>query len=609
MTDASPHISYCIPVMTRGGDLRATLDFNLRENRVFGRHVEFVVMFFDDHWQTHDWVRSNFADDLERGYLRVVASALPYWHFGRAKTAFRHEFRGKVYSSLDADNFVTRAQTLQLLGVLATEPGPFVFHHFSGVWGDGSSGRVSVSRDLYLSVGYDASLLPRQYDELDMIISTLSRHPHACLVRHDTQKHVLSSPRATRFATESGVASIRHWLVPQVDRRPALNPNGEGYLKRSGLLRAMNDFNQQYCFWKNSSDPEARTGYLKSIYRQRRELVAAMPREQLIPVVVSPQGGGKVRPCEPDDVCLFTCIKDDEIYLQEFYAHYKRLGVTRFFVVDDGSRRPVSQTLPHPDVHVFDPQVGNFQVAKAIWIEALIRHFVPPGTWVVTVDCDEFLDLGAYGGAIAPMVKQLEVSGRSILPALLVDMLPGGSGDSFLDRFTHHCLHPADPASSYSEHQSIRSGFGEFARLSWMLDARYHAFGTFDSLRKIPLFRCSPSIFLNQGFHDLRGADGSRPWGPDVWSSGPVVPVRHYKLAKLSSERQCRSVLDTLGRAFPSYHPRTALNMAAIFGGGSRAGLERLARVPRVLYSVQGFEAITAAGRSPGYRIADAPFS
>jgi hypothetical protein len=152
----------------------------------------------------------------------------------------------------------------------------------------------------------------------------------------------LSSSRATRFATESGVASIRHRLVPKVNRRPALNPNGEKYLKRSWLLRAMNDFNQQYCFWKNSSDPEARTRYLNTIYRQRRELVAAMPLEQMIPIIVSPQGGKKVRPCEPDDICLFVCVKDDEIYLQEFYSHYKQLGVTRFFVIDDRSRNQVS---------------------------------------------------------------------------------------------------------------------------------------------------------------------------------------------------------------------------------------------------------------------------
>lgn len=604
-----PHISYCIPVMNRGGDLRATLDFNLRENRVFGRHIEFIIIFFDNDRETLDWVSSNFADYMKSGYLSVLSSVLPYWHFGRAKNAFRHEFRGKVYSSLDADNFVTRAQTLQLLALLATEPAPFVFHHFNGVWGDGSSGRVSVSRDLYLSVGYDARLLPRQYDELDMILSTLLRHPHACLVRHDTQKHLLSSPRATRFATESGVVSIRQKLLPLVDCRPALNPRGAAYLKRSGLLSAMNDFNQQYSFWKNSSDPEARTGYLKTIYQQRRDLVAAMPREQLIPIIVSPQGSEKVLPCGPHDVCLFTCIKDDEIYLQEFYKHYKRLGVTRFFVVDDGSRRSVSQTLPYPDVHVFDPQVGNFQVAKAFWIEALIRHFVLLGSWIVTVDCDEFLDLDAYGGAIAPLVKQLGVSGQSILPALLIDMLPSGSDGFFLDRFRHHCLHPADPVSAYSEHQSIQSGFGEFAGLSWMLDARYHAFGTFDSLRKIPLFRWSPSIFLNQGFHDLRSADGSRPWGPNVWSSGPIAPLRHYKLAKLSSEQHCRSVIESLERAIPSYHPRTARNMATIFGGGSCAGLERLARVPRVLFSAENFEKIAAAGRSPMCRIADAPLS
>ncbi len=77
-----PRISYCTPVMNRPEDVRTTLASNLEENRALSDDLEFVLVFMDDDRETHDWVRSEFTDDLATGYLRmVVEPPLDGWHF------------------------------------------------------------------------------------------------------------------------------------------------------------------------------------------------------------------------------------------------------------------------------------------------------------------------------------------------------------------------------------------------------------------------------------------------------------------------------------------------------------------------------------------------
>jgi hypothetical protein len=545
-----PLISYCIPVMNRGADLRATLGSNLRENRRFGGLVEFIVVFFDQDQATQDWARRRFGRHVESGRLRVLRSdALDVWHFGKAKNAFRPLVRGRIYSSLDADNFVSAAETQQLIDVHAVHGDDFVFHHFSGQWGDGSSGRVSLPAALFREVGYNEGLLPRQFDEVDLILSALKKAPSAALICHHVDRNLITmSDRTRQFVRHEG---LRNPFVhaPPVSKRAPLNPKPSGYVGRDEVLRAMTEFNQALSFIGNTTLVETRDRYVELAHSARQRLVDLLPGDALMRMLFEPARDAhgtapRVPRPGPRDLCLFACVKDDQRFLPRFLDHYRRRGVTRFFLIDDHSDPPLRGALDAPDVHVFVPKVGTFLTAKGLWLETLMKAHLAIGAWALTVDADEFVDL-PEGCPDFPTLGRLGAAqGKGWVSGLLIDMLPAtpaGLGEldrdpgSFEEALPHCCSMILDPSRDYLAHASVRWGFGDCAGLSWMVDARFHAFGTFDSLRKIPFLRYRPGLHINQGLHTLHYTDGTPPLGSNLWQGDLVLPIRHYKLSKLLS--------------------------------------------------------------------------
>lgn len=581
-------ISYCIPVMNRPDDIRGTLRRNLHANAAWRDAIEFIVLFFDRDEETRDWIRREFAEDLADGYLRLLVSdRLDGWHFGKAKNAFRNIATGSVYSSLDGDNFVTAEETEALLDIHARHGGAFILHHFGGRWGDGSSGRVSLPMALYRAVGYDESLLPRQYDEMDMIVSTALRFPKVPVLRHEGNP-ILRSGRSGGFARDAGIANPIV-AAPAPRRLAPLNPKARNYVLADPMLRAMQGFNQAFCYVKNAPTPALRAKYLRLAVEHRHRLVDATPGAALVEMLFeSPR---PVPEAAPGEICVFACMKDDEAYLQAFRAHYHGLGAAHLFIVDDRSATPIAERLAGPGIHVFRPKVGAFATAKGLWLEALIKAFLAPGAWALTVDADEFLDLPPPYDHLGEVTAALEARGIDFAPGLLLDMLPRagvdvgalGAAADFAAHFDAHAWVETEPGDDYARHPSIIWGFGQHAGVSWRVDARFHAFGTFDSLRKLPLAQVRSQRHLNQGFHNLHCTDGAPSPGTEIWESGLVLPIRHYKLAKLFSDEGRRRAMERIAGG-PVYHGRTTDNIARIFGADAGTALARLAALPRRTY-------------------------
>jgi hypothetical protein len=586
-------VSYCIPIMNRRDDIATTLPVNLAANRPFADNVEFVVVFLDRDAAAQDWARKEFAADIATGYLRVItASPLPFWHFGRAKNAFRGRILGDIYSSVDGDNFVTPEETQLLFDLHARYGDRFILHHFSGKWGDGSSGRVSVPRIVYEEIGYDERFLPRQFDEIDLIISVLVRKVNVRLVRYESENHLFSPPVCRAFAAARPRLSREPVIVAAPRRVDPLNPRGADYINDNALLKAMLAFNQACSLWKNAADSQ-RAAYIGDVFKARHAVIDAIPRETILPTIISPVGSAPLPVVQPEEICVFSSIRNDETYLPQFYKHYRKIGVQHFFLIDDNSTIPVSEVLRKKDVHVFRPEAGIFATGKGMWLEALMKVFLRPGMWALTVDADEFLDLPPGHTSLASVVAQAEQDGEEFVPAILVDMLPSlpvdelvGKGFEFLyAKLRDHACAAPSPNAEYTAHHSVKWGFAEFASISWALDARYHAFRTFDSLRKLPLIRYRPGMHLNQGFHDLHYTDGTKSLGTRVWRQRNILPLRHYKTAKIFDDQlfELTRQYGQLSRA--EYHHRTVGNIGAIFGREQRQALDALAKVPKRRYS------------------------
>jgi len=276
---------------------------------------------------------------------------------------------------------------------------------------------------------------------------------------------------------------------------------------------------------------------------------------------------GRKADCEPAQYPVFSCVKNDHFFLNSWYRHYKSLGFGPFYIVDDGSEVSVSKSLPFPDVHVFTPTSGSFRSSKTAWLKTLMERFAHEGQWVLTVDADEFLDPPT--SSIRDALKEYESDGRAAVPGMLVDMLPdlaaleGAEADcsDMAVVFCRHLFGARAGQGAYAKSPPVRWAFGRGWRNSFYIDARYQLFGTIDVLRKIPLFRYRHDIRLNQGFHDLHfnevGALKRKSW------SGPVFPIRHYKLAKLFYENLRGSLKDDPAIS-EAYHARTAENIAAM---------------------------------------------
>lgn len=515
-----PLISFCISIMNRPDDIRGTLAENLENNMAFSDRIEFVLIFFDRDHETHQWVTERFPEHLASGYLRmIVEPPLDGWHFGKAKNRHRDYATGRVFSSLDGDNFLTPAEVRELEDIHAKHGDRFIFHHFSGKWGDGSSGRLSAPVGIFRETGYDERFMPRQYDEIDFILSAMAADPELTLVRVEGENHALASKRVSDFIARAGLDNPVVVRAP-VDHRSPLNPKLESYVSDDPSISKMQMFNQYFSYMKNSPSDALRDSYYEKLIVARHEVVDVLAPEK-IPATFfcageMPEPGSL--PVGPEDVCLFACMKNDDQFLERFYGHYKKIGVRRFFVIDDGSDVPIRDLLPHPDVHVFRPKVGDFRTSKGMWMDGLIKAYLPEGAWALTVDADEFIDLPDGYENLGEVVRRLAGQGRDYMPGLLLDLVPGphvtaeelSRSEERFEAVFDHCVQVETPVGAdYAENHSVRWAFGEFAALSWRFDTRYHAFGTLDTLRKIPLLRHRAGRHLNQGFHTLHYTDGA----------------------------------------------------------------------------------------------------
>ncbi|MCE6967244.1 glycosyltransferase family 2 protein [Cereibacter sphaeroides] len=592
-----PTISYCIPLMGRLDDIRGTLAENLATHAELTDRVEFVIVLFGDSAESEDFIRTNFPDALNSRLLRVICDdSLDSWHFGKAKNAFRPHILGRIYSSLDADNFVTRDETLRLLAMDSQFDGHFLLHHFSGQWGDGTSGRVSMPAAVYRSIGYDSSLLPRQFDEMDLILRALQRFPAMPFLCIDASQNIfVKSTFACKFRNDERLPN-RIISIGDYPRRAPLNPRGEGYAQQTPYINHMGNLNAGLSGFGASSNPDRSRAYLEKLTVDKHRLLDTMPRDILLSTFFhSLRDEDTDWRILPGQICAFLVVKNEAHFLPPLLAHYRRRGVSQFFIVDDGSAHPVEEWMTDADVHVFHPKVGSFRTLKTAWVEALMNYFLPPGSWALTIDADEFVHLPADTPSFTVLAARLEQQGRDFMPGLMIDLLPAPgtafevlqyAERDFLQLFTH-CGNADEPVpESYSKHASIAWAFGPHARLAWLVDVRNHAFGTFDSLRKIPFLRWQPGRHLNQGFHTLHYTDGRSQPGHEIWES-EILPVYHYKLVRLFSEQTRAQMLREAG----NYHDRTKENLTRIFGGDGSVALAKLRELEPATMPIENLSA------------------
>jgi hypothetical protein len=168
-------ISFCTACMNRCYQLKETLPRNL-ELIAEWPDVEIVVLNYNSSDGMHDWMTSNYGHNPSRFPQLTYArqrSALRF-HAPRAKNLAHKIASGDVLVNLDADNFIGRSVEILRERFLSSEAD--VVHLWSGIWGDGTYGRIALRRTAFYELGgYDEAFFPVGHQDCDLLMRASAR--------------------------------------------------------------------------------------------------------------------------------------------------------------------------------------------------------------------------------------------------------------------------------------------------------------------------------------------------------------------------------------------------------------------------------------------------
>jgi glycosyltransferase involved in cell wall biosynthesis len=129
------------------------------------------------------------------------------------------------------------------------------------------------------------------------------------------------------------------------------------------------------------------------------------------------------------EIRAFMTVRDEILRLPRTFDHYRRIGVARFLVVDNGSTDGSKEfLLAQPDCHVFVTHNSYAEAGYGVeWQHSLLDEY-GMNHWCLVVDADEwFIYPGYESQALPALAVHLERSGAQGMFAFLLDMYGSGT--------------------------------------------------------------------------------------------------------------------------------------------------------------------------------------
>jgi len=223
-----------------------------------------------------------------------------------------------------------------------------------------------------------------------------------------------------------------------------------------------------------------------------------------------------VIPNNPDEVRLFTMMRNEALRLPYFLDYYFNKGVDRIFIIDNGSTDDsLSIALQRDNVHVF----RTFESFKnySNWLEILLDKY-GINHWCVAVDLDEiFFYPYAETKSIKDLIHSLEQKKDTAVRCVFLDMYSKQAiikntykpHDNPLLTCPYFDSHIEKSEVYWTNQRTLK----KYRVTRFLGNMRKRVFRTKVNLTKVPLFKYEKNTFVARGVHAIDGARISKIQG------------------------------------------------------------------------------------------------
>lgn len=221
-------------------------------------------------------------------------------------------------------------------------------------------------------------------------------------------------------------------------------------------------------------------------------------------------------PKVPGEIRLFAHFRNEELRLPYFFDYYTRLGVDRFFVIDNSSTDKTLEILQkQKNTHIF--RTSESMHFYNFWLDILLKDY-GMGHWCIVADADEIFTFpGSDKLSLKEFCNFLDLEGSNALHSLLLDMY----SELDLKKVDYHAgEEPLRHCSYFDPEILLRDTFSKNRRTyqGYQMQAyhggmRERVFKARYNMSKIPLLKYSEEMLLGEGHHIVTGAKLSESQG------------------------------------------------------------------------------------------------
>jgi hypothetical protein len=273
---------------------------------------------------------------------------------------------------------------------------------------------------------------------------------------------------------------------------------------------------------------------------------------------------------DKNEIRLFAIARNESLRLPYFFEYYEKLGVNRFFLIDNNSQdNTINIALSKKNTHIFQIK-HNFKYFWN-WIEFFLEKY-GKGYWCLVVDIDELFSFpGIEKSNLQNLINYLSKSGYTAVKSTLLDMYSSAS-----IRDTHYevgenplinCRYFENNFTYKSQMFYDKKNVREFPVVTRCGGTRERVFGNANGRRwsfclsKISLFKYSKEVYLTEGMHGISNAKFADIEGAVFHTKFLFDFIEEVKIESKRGQHYCNGIEYKIYNSLLSANPNLTLKI------------------------------------------------